>query len=151
MQFLQEEIMEITETTWSAMLGLDIQSKDGIMFPFQDEITLIGMVDISGAWKGQVCLYGTDTLSQAVAAKIFSKPFEKVQAQDQVDAIYELTNIIAGNIKACLPEPSHLSLPTVRVHEEGDEHLKGCNKVSELVFECEHQLLLIRVWKQGSL
>ena len=37
----------------------------------------------------------------------------QVTANDARDAVAELCNIIGGSIKALLPGPSHLSLPTV--------------------------------------
>ncbi len=113
MQFLEEEILEITETTWSAMMGLDILPNAAYPEPSGDENILIGQVNISGGWDGQVRLHATAALGRATSAKMFAITPESVQAQDQIDAIYELTNIIGGNIKSLLPEPCKLSLPTV--------------------------------------
>ena len=36
-----------------------------------------------------------------------------MQAQNQIDAMYELSNIIAGDITSLLPDPCTLSLPEV--------------------------------------
>lgn len=148
MQFLEEEILEITETTWSAMLGLDIRPSEAGVSPVEGEEILIGEAGIRGAWEGQVRLHGTRALAQSAAAKIFAMAPESIQVQDQIDAIYELTNIIAGNIKSCLPEPCHLSLPTVQHGTEWEPIVDGADKVSELAFECEGQPLLVTVWKK---
>jgi len=48
MQFLEEEILEITETTWSAIMGLDILPNATYPEPSGDENILIGQVNISG-------------------------------------------------------------------------------------------------------
>ncbi len=147
MQFLEEEILEITETTWSAMMGLDIHPNVTYPIPSGYENILIGQVNISGGWDGQVRLHATAALARSTAEKIFAMPPESIQAQDQIDTIYELTNIIAGNIKSLLPEPCQLSLPTVQLGSEWTPHVAGADQVSELAFECEGHPLLVTVWK----
>jgi chemotaxis protein CheX len=150
MQFLEEEIVEITETTWGAMMGLDIQPNAAYSGPPEDTDILMGHVSISGAWDGEVRLQGTTALAQSAAAKIFAMTPESVQDQDQIDAMYELTNIIAGNIKSLLPEPCQLSLPVVQSETEWETHVDGADKVIELPFECEGQPLLVTVWQQRT-
>lgn len=148
MQFLEEEILEITETTWSAMLGLDIQPNTTCAAPADGEDILIGQASISGGWNGQVRIHGTAALARSAASKIFAIDTGAVQAQDQIDAIYELTNIIAGNVKSLLPEPCQLSLPTVESGAEWEPSVTGADRVSEIAFQCEGQPLLVTVWKQ---
>ena len=150
MQFLEEEIFEITETTWSAMMGLDILPNATYPEPSGDENILIGQVNISGGWDGQVRLHATAALGRATSAKMFAMTPETVQAQDQIDAIYELTNIIAGNIKSLLPKPCRLSLPTVQLGSEWAPSVAKADRISELAFECEGHPLLGTVWKQQT-
>ena len=150
MQFLEEEILEITEATWGAMMGLDIFPNATFPEPSGDENILIGQVNISGGWDGQVRLHATAALGRATSAKMFQMDPDIIQAQDQIDAIYELTNIIGGNIKSLLPEPCKLSLPTVQLGSEWTPHVDGADQVSELAFECEGHPLLVTVWKQRT-
>lgn len=150
MQFLEEEILEITETTWNAMLGIDIHPNAAYSKLPEDSEFLIGHVSISGAWDGEIRLQGTIALAQSAAATIFAMAPESVQNQDQVDAIYELTNIIGGNIKSLLPEPCQLSIPGVLSGTEWDSTVDGADKVSEVAFECDGQPLLVTVWKQRT-
>jgi len=147
MQFLEEEILEITETTWSAMLGTEIQRTPTNAVP-TDGDALIGHVSISGAWEGEVFLHATTALARSAASTIFAIVPESVQAQDQIDAIYELSNIIAGNIKSCLPEPCQLSLPEVEQVTEWEPEAIEADRVSELSFDCDGQPLTITVWKR---
>ena len=51
-------------------------------------------------------------MSREIAGRMFSIAPEEVKEDDIRDALSELANIIAGNVKALLPAPSHLSLPT---------------------------------------
>jgi len=148
MQFLEEEISEITETTWSAMLGTEIQHTPARPFSSNGEPVFIGHVSISGAWEGQVFLHGTSVLARSAASKIFAIAEESVQDQDQIDAMYELTNIIAGNIKSLLPEPCQLSLPQVEQETEWEPETIGGDRVSDVAFESEGQSLRVTLWKR---
>ena len=147
MQFLEEEILEITETTWQAMLGLDIgpRALPATMGAVEGYFT--GKVEITGAWTGAVLLHGSRQLAQAAAAVIFSHEAGGGSEQDSLDAMYELTNIIGGNIKSLLPEPCQLSLPIVEATTE--EHLRVLEMVrmNELVFDCQGEPLFVSVWQ----
>jgi len=72
MKFLEEEILEITETTWQSMLGLDIRPRalPASMGPVERYFT--GKVEISGAWTGAVSWHRSRQLDEAAAAVIFS-------------------------------------------------------------------------------
>jgi len=68
-------------------------------------------VQFAGAWSGGVLLRCDSGLAHACAAILLAD-----DACDDAavrDALGELTNIVAGNLKAVLPAPSHLSLPAV--------------------------------------
>ena len=147
MQFLEEEILEITETTWQSMLGLDISTRalPATMGPVEEHLT--GKVEISGAWTGAVLLHGSRQLAAAAADAIFSTEPGSGSEQDSFDAMYELTNIIGGNIKSLLPEPCQLSLPKVEPTTEAHLQIVGMEKASELVFDCQGQPLFVSVWQ----
>lgn len=148
MQFLEEEILEITETTWQSMLGLDIHLRalPAAMGPVEGYFT--GKVEISGAWTGAVLLHGSRQLAEGAAAVIFPHEPAGGSEQDSLDAMYELTNIIGGNIKSFLPEPCQLSLP--KVEATPDDHLQclGMKRMSELVIDCQNQPLFVSVWQR---
>lgn len=148
MQFLEEEILEITEATWTSMLETEIQPRTDNGAPKDPSSLLMGVVGISGAWEGQVMIHGTCGLARSAASKIFSIAPADVKEQDQLDAIYELTNIIAGNIKSLLPEPCQLSLPEVQQGVEWATETTSADCVSELSFESEGHVLRVSVWRR---
>ena len=148
MQFLEQEILEITETTWQSMLGLDIHpcalpASMGAVAGY-----LTGKVEISGSWTGAVLLHGSRELAEAAAALIFAHEPGGGSEQDSLDAMYELTNIIGNNIKSLLPEPCQLSLPCVKATTEEQLRIVGMERMSELVFDCQNQPLFVSVWQQ---
>lgn len=68
MQSSEEEIFEKTETTWSAMMGLDILPNATFPGPSGEKNILNGQVNISGGWDGQVRLHATAALGRATSA-----------------------------------------------------------------------------------
>jgi chemotaxis protein CheX len=147
-QFLEQEILEITEMTWQAMLGLEIQAC--ALPPTIDlaEEFWTGNVEISGAWNGLVVLHGSWQLANAAACVIFGNGRSEVTAQDRSDAMYELTNVIAGNIKSLLPGPCQLALPRVMLTTLKSWDVPHAECVSELVFDCQDQPLYVSLWKR---
>ena len=149
MQFLEQEILEITEATWQSVLGLDIQVRHASSSPPPNmDGALTGRVSISGAWNGMVLIEGSELLTRSAAGAIFGKEPCDVTEEDQQDSIYELSNIIAGNIKALLPEPCQLSLPVVFSSSTEEKQVSGHERVSEFLFDCQGQPMYVTVWHQ---
>lgn len=149
MQFLAEEISVLTETTCQAMLGFNLQPGT---LPAAIDLAdgfFTGKVEISGAWNGVMLLHGSGKLAHSAAAAIFfaNSPLE-VTPQDRRDAMYELTNVIANNIKELLPRPCQLSLPQVMPTTPEGLEVAHAERVSELVFDCQEQPLYVSLWKR---
>jgi chemotaxis protein CheX len=147
-QFLEQEILEITETTWQAMLGLDLQA--GTLPANIDWAHgfWTGKVEIFGAWNGVVLLHGSEQLTHSAAAVIFASGHSEITDQDRKDAMHELTNVIAGNIKSLLPGSCQLSLPQVMQTTPDGLNVAHAERVSALVFDCQAQPLLVSLWKR---
>lgn len=113
MQFLESEIRQITEWIWSAILERELQSNEtGVWLP-PTATTLLGAVNIQGAWEGTVALECSEALARQLAATMFDLPAQAATVADTQDALGELTNMVGGNIKSLMPVPSQLSLPQV--------------------------------------
>lgn len=78
-----------------------------------DGLRVAGCVQVSGAWEGAVLLLCADDLAKAFAAAMFGSLEEDITDDEVRDALGELTNMVAGNIKAQLPAQTRLSMPTV--------------------------------------
>ena len=84
-------------------------------------------------------------LARRVASTMFATDACELSADQVSDALGELTNIIGGNIKALLPEPSQLSMPAVT---EGTDYLftiPGSRPAAQLSFTCEGKPFQITV------
>lgn len=98
---------------WSTFLGEELRPYE-IERPAELPPSLLScQVRISGSWNGIVTLTMTEAGATSVARAMFDRRHGELGRRDLDDAVGELGNIVAGNIKSCLPEPSVLSLPSV--------------------------------------
>jgi chemotaxis protein CheX len=70
-------------------------------------------VSFTGAWEGTVMVHCADEMATAMTASLFGMEVDDVAPDEVGDAVGELANILAGNIKRLLPEPTILSVPSV--------------------------------------
>lgn len=113
MHLSEESILRIADSVWSMILGMELKRGAAPDAARANERTVTASVQISGAWEGVVHAQCPAGLAARAAGVMFGLPPQKVQADQVQDALGELTNMVGGNIKALLPEPSRLSLPTV--------------------------------------
>src|SRR5208337_933931 len=101
----------IVQDTWTSTLGFQVDRAA------LEDFTAIGAftvcVKITGAWDGEVRLHCSAPLARSIAATIFQVEVDKAGSDEILDALSELTHIIGGNLKALLPHPVTLSLPSL--------------------------------------
>jgi len=107
----EETFYKIIQDTWASTLGFQVDC------PVSVELSAIGVltvcVRISGAWEGEVQLDCPLPLARLMAAAIFQVNTDKADNDDILDALSELIHIVGGNLKALLPQPVTLSLPSL--------------------------------------
>ena len=78
---------------------------------------LSASVQISGGWEGTVLVSCPEALAQRVAGVMFDTP---EASDDEIrDALGEVANMTAGNVKALVESYCRLSLPAVCRHKIG--------------------------------
>jgi chemotaxis protein CheX len=113
----EDDLRIIAEQVWSSYLD-----PEGIapLIPVPPAVVstdVTASVSVTGAWRGHVLVSCSDVASRNAAAALLGIDLAEVSDDDVADALGELANIIGGNVKSLLPEPSALSLP--HVHVEG--------------------------------
>ena len=115
-QELKTSVDDAVMTIFDHMIGIMIDpSRCGAIFN-PAEIQVIGMVAITGAAQAIVCLRVSPKFSSVATAAMFGLEPASVTEPDINDVVGELTNMIAGKIKANLRtegELCSLSLPTI--------------------------------------
>jgi chemotaxis protein CheX len=107
-----DDLVAITDQVWESFL--DPEGSNPLLPALGDGSSdVVAAVSVTGAWRGHVVIECSTAASRLAAAALLGVPASEVTDADVADALGELANIIGGNVKALLPEPSALSLPYV--------------------------------------
>ena len=133
MKFAEVELRQITEETWKIILaeGLELSSQPGTPGKFEDSIA--ACAQITGDWRLAVVLNCPSAAARQAATAMFATAQADEKAEDVQDAMCELVNIIAGNVKGLLSGNNCLSLPSL---------VKG----SDFRFDFPRHILLAEAW-----
>ena len=146
MQFLQNEIEQYNKLVWSTLLGLEVQPETGSFnLPIQELVT--GSVQITGKWNGVISLYLPSSLVARITEKMFSLDSGQATTETKKDAIGEMINMIGGNIKSVLPQPSALSTPVFSM-EGQSQQFPFTKKVTQCKFVCNGDPFALSLYEQ---
>ena len=112
MMVTENEIVDVSNAVWQAMLGMEAYALDPLT-PLTGGPFVTATVLITDAVEGGVTLHMSASLGRALAAIMFCVEPDAVTAEDMIDAIGELANMLGGNLKALMRQPARLSLPLV--------------------------------------
>jgi hypothetical protein len=104
-------LYRIIQDTWTSTLGFQVDRAKSAEFSAVEEFAVC--VKLMGAWDGEVRLHCSRPLAQLIATAIFQVEADKAGDDGILDALSELTHIIGGNLKALLPHPVTLLLPSL--------------------------------------
>ena len=108
----RETAVNITQEIFSTMLG--IEARPVVPAPGGEQAHMVvGAIHYAGPWKGVLLLECQPLQASAFTAKLIGiSPPDSVD-DDVRDAIGEIANMIAGNLKTILPLETVLSAPAV--------------------------------------
>jgi chemotaxis protein CheX len=142
------DLEEITRTIWATFFANPIERGDGSMVGVESTVTSI--VHIEGAWHGAVILRCPRELAARLTAEMLGS--ESAPTLDDIrDALGELTNMVAGNLKALLPEPSTISLPAVILGSDYELGVLGTTIVATVPFACNGSPLVVMLVERSAL
>jgi chemotaxis protein CheX len=139
---MNRAIAEIVQSVCSSVLGIDAVQTSARAGGAPVSDVLVGSVRIAGAWSGEVQLRSDAGFARRAAAIIFDAP-DGGSDEENRDALGELTNMVAGNLKALLPAPSRLSLPAVAGDGEQSVNAPGGRSIGEGHFSAEEHHLAV--------
>ena len=125
----------IIQDTWTSTLGFQVDRAASAEFSAVGAFTVC--VKITGAWDGEVRLHCSPPFARSIAAAIFQVEADKAGSDEILDALSELTHIIGGNLKALLPQPVILSLPSLPDPTDWGQTTPQWQLVSRLTLESE--------------
>ena len=143
MTSMTDHLTTIMADVWTAIFGenhaLEGAAHDMIAGP-----ALYAQVRISGAEPCTVTVACGEPIARRIAATMLSTPAGDLSADDLHDALGEVANMAAGNVKALLPPGHHLSLPQVST-ESAPSGQRGHLR-DRCAFRFEGDLLVARVY-----
>jgi chemotaxis protein CheX len=142
MTTIEDEIRDIARTIWTSLFDLAIEAGPDPAGAVQAEVT--SLVHIDGAWRGAVVVQCQMGLATALSQAMFQSPDAPTFAE-VCDALGEVTNMLAGNLKALLPEPSVLSLPAVARGSDYEVAVPGTTVAASVPLVCDGQPLVVRL------
>lgn len=137
-----DDIIQIVQTIWTSILNLSIEA-----LPLDTEFEAVSgrsftaCVQMTGDFEGATLLYCSSRLALELTSIMFEEKPEDLSIEDLQDALGELTNMIAGNIKPLLPGHSRLSLPSVVDGREYQLKVPGSRQLRNLRFRCLGEIL----------
>lgn len=110
-----DPILVIAEEVFTAMIDGEpgyLRAWDGPAPEIDDPMH--AWVDVQGTSSGRVLLTtGRGTADGLARALLGMEADEPVSAEDFVDALGEVANVVGGNVKSLVPDPGVLTLPQV--------------------------------------
>jgi chemotaxis protein CheX len=143
----EADLDEITRTIWGTLFEQTIERTDNASIGVESTVTSI--VHIEGAWQGAVILRCPQALGLTLTAEMLMS--QSVPTSDEIgDAIGELTNMVAGNLKALLPGPSSISLPAVVFGSDYELDVPNTTVVACVPFACDNQTVVVLLVQRAS-
>jgi len=110
---------------------------------------LTAMVSLSGAWRGVVLLSCGRRLAELACQRMLAPVGGEAGLEETLDALGELTNMLAGQIKALLPRPTAIGPPQVSGLGGTAHLLRDARPVVLLSCELASDELLVQVYQRG--
>ena len=145
MKFAEHEVRQIAQETWKIVLGDELEPVMKQITPSEIEDSMAACAQITGDWQLAVVLYCSSALARHVATVMFGSEETETSAADVNDAMCEMINIIAGNVKGVLSGSSHLALPSLVKGQDFKLMFPRHVLLSEADFMCNGQPVLVIV------
>lgn len=143
MSIRQEDLIAMNEQIWASMFGLTLTSCEGTDVCVHGTGYIGGCVQLVGAWQGAIRVDCNLHLARTAAARLQRREEGDLSMEDVRDTVGELANIAAGSAKALLPQPTHISLPSVADGSDYDLTVRKGRVLLQCPFECEGETLVI--------
>ncbi len=112
-QFTQKSVQDV----FQSMASVSLTSEEPSPMGDDAEGQIIGSVDFAGEASGIICIYASLKFAKNVTSKMLGIAEAEVDSDEMVnDAIGELSNMVAGNVKSRLCDggwPCTLTIPSI--------------------------------------
>jgi chemotaxis protein CheX len=141
-----QDIGQIVTDIWTSMLGFPVEGRSAPIEANGDR-NLSASVQISGGWDGTVLVSCSEDLARRAAAAMFDA--EEASDEEMRDALGEIANMTAGNVKSHIEAYCRLSLPMVAEGKELLISIPGSTVVAEAAFDCGEDAFSVEVYEKS--
>ena len=146
-QMTEPDLAAVVEGAISLVLGFDA---DELVQDADPTICTIGAaVHFTGEWEGALVVACDSQFGREAAAAMFGSEPDAVDDEEFCDALGELANIVAGNVKPLLPGAASLSLPTVVTGADVHVGVLGARQSVGIVYRRGTATLAVRVFERA--
>ena len=145
MEFGVDDLYEVVESIWLPTLEMAVQLHDAPLSQVELTELRTAVVKINGAWEGGVIIQCSEELLKYAASVMLAIDPAEPTAEDLMDTLCELVNMLGGTVKSMLPEPCSLTLPEVLNHPS--EIFESPSWVN---FQCHDEPLRVAVFEHTS-
>ena len=138
----EQSIREVMIAVWEALVGGAIDVADPSRWKTMPEF-VSSRVHVTGAWCGDVALHCSPAVAEHITQSMFAR--RAPNPVEMRDALGEVANVIAGNLKALLPGPSRLSIPMADVTGGMLDDVRGGDAEQSVWFECDGQPFVVEL------
>jgi len=133
LETFQEDVSRIAADVFRTMLSLEIWPDTAATDLPVEVVT--AAVYFAGDWKGAVLIECTTSQAYDFTAHLFSSAPPESMNDDARDALGELANMVAGNLKSVLPGGVGISMPSVVEGKNYSLKICGGNLSTRLRFQ----------------
>ena len=147
MPITSDDLCQFTQAIWESTLGLAVQPVERLSASQERACKLIGKVQIVGPRQHAVSLECTPELAGKVARAMFGLDSEKPSPDEIRDALAEITNVTAGNIKSLGCTHCQLSTPEVTERAPDSPATPDSAVLSRQAFVCQGEPFVVSVFE----
>jgi chemotaxis protein CheX len=125
---------DVVSYVFSTMLEMNVSADgsrtDGTHYP------IVSAIFFAGGWKGAILIEFEEPLAFDITAHLLKIDRPHQIDGDVRDAIGEVVNMIAGNLKPTMPADTHMSMPAVVQGGDFKVSVVGSNQHDRITFCC---------------
>ncbi len=148
-QIRTADLQEIMFMVWGAYLNMPLESAFALQGNGQFTESYFCAILITGERKWLITLQYPEKFANIMVEKLIRKPEDRVVPGEEIEAVAELGNLVAGNLKTLFPSPCKLSLPIVQKSHLFNFSIPDSILHTRQSYLCNEHQILLEVWEQN--
>jgi chemotaxis protein CheX len=150
MEISDDDIREIVANICTSLLDMPVEATEKAPERPIHAHTYTSSVWITGAWEGALSVDFSEPLAHRMTEAMFGMEKGEAAREEILDALGEVANVAGGNVKALVPSPTQLSMPSVTEGVDYVVKVPGTTVANHVGFSCEGEPLVVTVLRRAS-